>query len=170
MLHLDDSERELIMNSKAWVVQNMESNLNNNVGYFNNEGLGEKIMFGTDGMHSDMLQSAKAAFFVGQRHDNITYPSVYERFRNAHHYLQNNNFAGDGENNLVVLDYNSTTEFNKDNFLGHFVFGIDSNHVNDVISNGKMIVKDRKMQAINEQEVLAFTKEQSLKLWDKIQG
>jgi cytosine/adenosine deaminase-related metal-dependent hydrolase len=33
------------------------------VGYFNGTGLGENIMLGTDGMHSDMLQSMKAAFF-----------------------------------------------------------------------------------------------------------
>ena len=29
-------------------------------------------MLGTDGMHSDMLQSAKAAYFVGQRFDPIS--------------------------------------------------------------------------------------------------
>ena len=62
-LHLSENERKLIQNSKAWVVQNMESNLNNRVGTFNGENLGENIMLGTDGMHSDMLQSAKAAFF-----------------------------------------------------------------------------------------------------------
>jgi cytosine/adenosine deaminase-related metal-dependent hydrolase len=61
-LHLEDNEKELIRESPAWVVQNCESNLNNNVGYFSGAGLGENIMLGTDGMHSDMLQSAKAAF------------------------------------------------------------------------------------------------------------
>jgi len=33
-LHVDENERKLIHDSKAWVVQNSESNLNNNVGYF----------------------------------------------------------------------------------------------------------------------------------------
>ena len=62
-------------------------------------------MLGTDGMHSDMLQSTKAAFFSGQRHDNINYLSAYQRFRNIHNYLAENNYTGDSDNNLVVLDY-----------------------------------------------------------------
>ncbi len=164
-LHLDDNERKLTSNSNCWVAQNMESNLNNNVGYFNGAGLGNNIMLGTDGMHSDMLQSAKAAFFVGQRYDNVDFPGIYERFRNIHRYVQQNNFRGDGENNLVILDYDAPTPFNKENFLGHFVFGLNSNHINSVISNGKLVVKDKKLQSINEDEVLAFTKEQAKRLW-----
>ena len=168
-LHIDDNERKIIKDSKAFVVQNMESNLNNKVGYFNAKDLGSKIMLGTDGMHSDMLQSAKAAFFVGQGFDNISFVTAYERFRKVHDYIALNNFEGDGENNLVVLDYDSPTIINQENFLGHFIFGINSNHVNDVISNGKVIVRNRKIQQVNESEILEFSKEQSLRLWEKMQ-
>lgn len=167
-IHIDENERKIIKNSKSYVVQNMESNLNNKVGYFNAKGLGDRIMMGTDGMHSDMLQSAKAAFFVGQSFDNINYPSAYARFRKVHDYIASNQFNGDGENNLVILNYDSPTEINQQNFLGHFIFGINSNHINDVISNGKLIVKDRKIQNINEPEILEFSKEQSLRLWRKM--
>ncbi len=164
-LHLDDLERELIKKSNCWVVENMESNLNNNVGYFSGKGIGEKIMLGTDGMHSDMLQSAKAAFFVGQRYDNIDFPAAYQRFRNVHHYLSRNNFKGDGDNNLVVLDYKTATEINQDNFLGHFVFGINSSHVTDVISDGKLIVKDRNILSVDEDVILNEAKKQGKRLW-----
>jgi cytosine/adenosine deaminase-related metal-dependent hydrolase len=169
-LHLNDKERKLVSQSKAYIVQNMESNLNNNVGYFNSKGLGKNIMLGTDGMHSDMLQSAKSAFFVGQGFDTIDFSSVYERFRKVHEYIALNQFDGDGENNLVILDYDSPTPINQDNFLGHFVFGINSNHINDVISNGKIIVKGRKMQTVNESEILEFSKEQSVRLWKKMKN
>jgi len=67
---------------------------------------------------------------------------VYKRFRNVHEYLSVNKFNGDGENNLVVIDYDTPTDFNQNNFLGHFLFGIDSRHVQHVISNGKMIVQN----------------------------
>ncbi|MEN8121918.1 MAG: amidohydrolase family protein [Bacteroidota bacterium] len=167
-LHIDDNERDIIRNSKAFVVQNTESNLNNKVGHFDSEELGENIMLGTDGMHSDMIRSAQAAFFVGQGFDNINFQSTYERFRKAHQYLAINKFEGDGENNLVVLDYPTPTPINQDNFLGHFIYGLNSNHVQHVISNGKLIVKNRKMQTVNEQEVLQFSKEQALRLWKKM--
>ncbi|MEA2105670.1 MAG: amidohydrolase family protein [Bacteroidota bacterium] len=169
-LHLNENERKLVRRSKAYIVQNMESNLNNNVGYFNSKGLGKNIMLGTDGMHSDILQSAKSAFFVGQGFDTIDFSSVYERFRKVHEYIALNQFDGDGENNLVILDYDSPTPINQDNFLGHFVFGINSNHINDVISNGKIIVKNRKMKTVNESEILEFSKEQSVRLWKKMKN
>ena len=72
-IHIDGNERNLIIDSKAWVVENMESNLKNKVGYFNGEGLGKRIFLGTDGMHSDMLRSAQAAYFAGQQHDKIDF-------------------------------------------------------------------------------------------------
>ncbi len=164
-LHIDEKERELIKKGKAFVVQNMESNLNNNVGLFNGENLGDRIMLGTDGMHSEMIRSAQAAFFSGQAKDNIDFVSAYERFRKVHEYLKINNFKGDGENNLVILDYPTPTEFNQDNFFGHFLFGWSSNMITDVISNGKLIIKDRILQTINEEEVWKFTKEQANRLW-----
>lgn len=168
-LYLSEKERAIIKNSPIWIAENKESNLNNNVGHFNGSGLGENIMLGTDGMHSDMLQSAKAAFFAGQGVDTIDYPSVYQRFRNAHRYLSTNNFKGDGANNLVVLDYSTATPLTENNFLGHFVFGINSNHVEHVISKGKLIVKNRKPMLVDESEVMQFAQEQAVRLWKRMQ-
>lgn len=167
-LHLSDNEKKIISNSQAWVVQNTESNLNNRVGYFNAEGLGENIMMGTDGMHSDMLRSAKAAFFVGQNFDTIGYDSVYQRFRNADKYLKSNGFTGHGPNNLVVLDYDTPTPFNTGNFYGHFVFGIESQHVQHVISNGRLIVENRKILTVDEEKILADARIQAKRLWAKM--
>ncbi len=167
-LHIDDQERSLIKNSKAWVVQNMESNLNNNVGYFNAKGIGDNIMLGTDGMHSDMIRSAQAAFFVGQGFDTINFMAAYKRFRNVHRYVQQNDFSGDGANNLVVLDYDSPTEMNESNFLGHFIYGISSKNVQHVISNGQLIVKNQIVQTVDEADILRFTREQANRLWGKL--
>ncbi len=167
-LHLDEAERKQISNGNAWMVENMESNLNNRVGYFNSEGLPDRIMLGSDGMHSDMLRSAQAAFFAGQTHDNIDYAVAYNRFRNVHGYLKQNSFSGDGDNNLVVLNYDSPTEINSQNFLGHFLFGFNNSHVQHVIANGKLIVKDRIMQTVDEEDVLKFTREQANRLWSRL--
>lgn len=167
-LHLSDNERNILSNSKAWVAENIESNMNNNVGYFNASGFEDRVILGTDGMHSDMLRSAKSAFYVGQKYDTIDYPSAYFRFRNVHNYLKKNSFSGDSSNNLVILDYPSPTPINSDNFLGHFIFGLESNNVRHVISSGKLIVKDYIVQTVNENEVWEFTKKEATKLWDKM--
>ncbi|MBK9358584.1 MAG: amidohydrolase family protein [Bacteroidales bacterium] len=167
-LHLDEEERRLVAGSPAWIVQNMESNLNNSVGFFNSEGLGERIMLGTDGMHSDMLRSAKSAFFAGHNFDNIGYPETYRRFRNVHNYLQSGNFRGDGDNNLVVLDYDTPTPFNSSNFLGHFLFGIEARHVLHVISDGKLIVENGNITTVDETGILKEARIQAERLWKRM--
>jgi cytosine/adenosine deaminase-related metal-dependent hydrolase len=167
-LHLSEKEKKIISKSPAWVVQNTESNLNNKVGFFNASGLGGNIMMGTDGMHSDMLRSAKAAFFVGQNFDTIGYDNVYQRFRNADRYLNSNKFKGHGPNNLVVLDYDSPTPFNQENFYGHFVFGLESKHVKHVISQGKVVVENGEIITVDEDKILAGAKVQAERLWAKM--
>jgi len=167
-LHLSENEKKIISNSPAWVVQNTESNLNNKVGFFNAAGLGENVIFGTDGMHSDMLRSAKAAFFVGQNFDTIGYDSVYKRFRNADKYLQFNHFKGHGPNNLVIIDYDSPTPFNQSNFLGHFVFGLESRQIQHVISQGKLVVENQQITTVDEEKILASVKVQAERLWAKM--
>ena len=167
-VHLDPSEKKLLNDSKAWVVESIESNLNNNVGLANYSETNQRMMLGTDGMHNDMLRSAKAAFFVGQTTEGLDFPGIYERFRNVHRYLATNQFRGDGENNLVILDYDTPTEISSDNFLGHFVFGLEAKHVKSVISGGKLVVKDRKLQTMDEEEILLFAREMGKKLWAKL--
>jgi len=167
-LHLDDNERELVTNSPVWVAENCESNLNNDVGHFDGAGLGENIMLGTDGMHSDMLQSVKAAFFAGRHYDNITAESAYRRLRNVHRYLNENVFTGDGENNLIVIDYDSPTPVTHENFISHLLFGISSRHISDVISGGRLIVKNRKLTTVDDEVILKESRKHAARLWQKM--
>jgi len=167
-LHLDEQEKMFLKNSKSWVAQSVESNLNNNVGLADYSDYGTRIMLGTDGMHSDMLRSAKAAFYTGQGTESITFSGIYERFRNIHDFIKENNFKGDSDNNLVILDYNAPTIMNQDNFLGHFVFGLESSHVETVISQGQVIVENKKLMSANEEDILGFAREMGSKLWKKL--
>jgi cytosine/adenosine deaminase-related metal-dependent hydrolase len=167
-LHINEKERKSIKESSAFVVQNTESNLNNGVGYFNSDNLGSRIMLGTDGMHSDMIRSARSAYFVGQSTNTTSFADIYKRFRMIHNYLDINSFHGDGNNNLLVLDYDSPTEINEDNFLGHFIFGLSSDHVQHVISNGQLIVKNKILQKIDETVVMDFCRHQAKRLWKKL--
>jgi cytosine/adenosine deaminase-related metal-dependent hydrolase len=168
-IHLSEYEKELIRESGVWVAQNVESNQNNNVGLTGYRSITGNVLVGTDGMHSDVLRSAKAAFLVGQATEGIGFDEIYRRFRNVHRYVREFGFRGDAENNLVILDYDSPTELTPDNFLGHFVYGIDSRHVATVICQGRVIVEDGRVTAVDEGEVLAHAREMGKKLWDKME-
>jgi cytosine/adenosine deaminase-related metal-dependent hydrolase len=167
-IHLDEAERELFKKSGAHIAVNYDSNLNNKVGVFRGDGLGENIMLGTDGMHSDMFASARTAWFTGMNHEKLNPMIVYQRLRRVHHYLRENNFTGDGENNLMILDYDSPTPVNQENFAGHFFYGMNSSHVKHLISQGKLILKDRKHTLLDEKAILAEAQEQAKRLWDRL--
>ena len=168
-IHLDDAERSILADSNAWIAVNTESNLNNNVGLFSNKGeLETKVLLGTDGMHSDMLRSAQYNYFCHKDKDKLSVPDFYIRLRRAHHYLKSNNFHGDSDNNLIILDYDSPTAVTSENWLGHLFYGLTSNHIESVISNGEWVVKNRKLVKKNEDEILTFSKEQAIRLWERL--
>ncbi|MGD9042719.1 MAG: amidohydrolase family protein [Desulfobacterales bacterium] len=167
-IHLSDHEKELIRQSGVWVAQNVESNQNNNVGVTGYAAITDNVILGTDGMHGDMLRSAKAAFLVGQDTEGIGFDDIYRRFRNVHRYTREFGATGDDENNLVILDYDTPTEVTAENFFGHFVFGLDARHVETVICQGRVIVENRRMTNVDEAEVLTYAREMGKKLWDKM--
>lgn len=167
-IHLDENERRLIQDSGVWVAQNTESNLNNNVGITGYTGWAERVILGTDGLHSDMLRSAKAAFLSGQATEGLGFDGIYDRFRAVHRFTAEFGARGDGENNLVILEYDSPTELNSTNFLGHFLFGIEPRHVATVIAAGRVIVDQRRVTGVDEEEVLARSREMGRKLWARM--
>ncbi len=167
-IHLTDHEQELLRDADVWIAQNTESNQNNNVGLTEYASLGDNVMLGTDGMHCDMLRSAKASFLAGQATEGIDFNGIYHRFRNVHRYARQFGARGDGVNNLVIFDYDAPTEVTADNFLGHFVYGLDARHVETVICQGKLIVENRRVTMVNEAEALAFARKMGKKLWGKM--
>lgn len=166
-LHLSENERRLIAQSPVFIAQNIESNLNNNVGIFNGKDLNGRIMLGTDGMHSDMLRSFKAAYIYGQTSEKVSMQEVYKRLRNTHEYINTNGFGGNTDNNLIVIDYDTPTPVTAGNFLGHLLFGIETNHIAHVISNGKLIVKNRLLTTVDEKAIYEHAQQTAKVLWKR---
>jgi cytosine/adenosine deaminase-related metal-dependent hydrolase len=167
-LHLDDIERRLVAESGAWVAQCHESNQNNAVGQFDPRDLGPRILFGTDGMHSDVLQSTRSAYLAGQSFGRSSPLAAYRRLRAAHDYLGSNGIAGAGENDLVVLDYPSPTPVTSGNWPAHVVYGLNSRHVHSVIRAGRLLVREGRVLTVDEDEVLGFAREQAERLWGRL--
>lgn len=167
-IHINNEEREILRSSPCRIVQNTESNMNNNVGAFNSHRIENRSMLGTDGMHSDMIRSARFAYQAGKGIDNISCRDAYERARNVNRYLSENRFKGDGADNLVVFDYDPPTEFSQDNFPGHFINGMGRQNVRDVISKGKVIVRNRTLLTVNSSAIHEEARFLSEKLWQRM--
>lgn len=163
-LHLDGAERALVAASPVWVVQNTESNTNNAVGQFDPRGLGSRVLLGTDGMHSDMLASLRAAFLAGQSTGGCSPAAAVGRLRRVHDYLADSGVVT-GDNDLVVLDYDPPTPITADNWAGHVAYGLSRAHVKTVIAGGRAIVRDRVVTTVDEAAILAEARVQAARLW-----
>ena len=166
-VHLSDEDREILADSPCWIAQNAESNCNNNVGLAG-YGYSRNVMFGTDGMHSDMVRSAQAAHFLGIGREGLSCAGAYERFRNIHRHTALHEGCGDGDNNLVILEDSSPTPVRPENFLGHFFYGLTARDVGAVISRGRLIVSGGRLLTCDEAEMLAKAREQADRLWRKL--
>lgn len=168
-VHLSDAERALVAGSRAWVAHNVESNLNNAVGLPSGRGLGERIVLGTDGMHSDMLRSAQAYYFVLASAEKCTPGDVYFRLRGANRYLDEAESLGCSAGDLVILDYPTRTEITETNVLSHLMYGLTSNHINSVIAGGRFILKNRVLTTLDEAEVNERARAEASRLWKSLE-
>jgi cytosine/adenosine deaminase-related metal-dependent hydrolase len=164
-LHLSPAEREAVADSVVWVAENAESNLNNSVGVPDAAGLGPRVMLGTDGLHSDMLRAAQFTYLAARAKSTPEPRALYERFRAVHRYAAAAGFPGDDPDNLVVLDYPTRTGITRENFFSHFLFGLTSAAVRTVIARGRVVLRDREVVTLDEQEALARAREQAGRLW-----
>jgi len=168
-IHLDNHERALIADSSAWVSQQSESNQNNAVGALDARAFPDKVMIGTDGMHSDALGAARAAYLMAQREEGGMSPlDAHDRLRRVHSYLESNQFEGDSGNNLVILDYNPPTPVTIDNWPGHLMYGLSRAHVESVIARGRLVLDHGRCTLVDEDEILEGCREQAERLWEKL--
>ncbi len=168
-LHLSDEERSLIRRSQVWVAHNVESNLNNAVGLPSARGLGERILLGTDGMHSDMLRAAQSYYLTLVSREKCTPADVYARLRAVERWIANANFAMPGTDGLVVFDYPTRTEVTEANVLSHLLYGLTSSHVNSVVTGGRFVLKDRVVMTVSEDEVHARARAAARRLWESLE-
>jgi cytosine/adenosine deaminase-related metal-dependent hydrolase len=167
-IHLDAQERELICDSQAWVSQQAESNLNNAVGMLDASAFAQRVFIGTDGMHGDMLAATRATYLASQSAEGLSPSAACQRLRRVHDYLARNNFAGDSDNNLVILNYQSPTPISPANWPTHIVYGLNRSHIETVISDGRVIVRDGRCTLVDEDTIYANAREQATRLWNRL--
>ena len=176
-VHLDSSERELVRDEGAAVAHNPRSNMNNGVGRTPLADLGERVALGTDGIGSDMFEESRAGFFRF-REDTLAAPLDWP----LAHLARGAELAGElfGEPalgtigpgapaDLAVLDYAAPAPLTGDNLSGHWVFGMSSRVVRDVVVGGEVVVRDRRLTKVDQEELAAKAEVDARRLWDAME-
>ena len=171
---IDDHDMNLIKQSGASVVHVPQSNMNNAVGVAPVlTMLGENILvgLGTDGMSAGVVNDVRTANILHKL--NTGDPRVFfsescklllennsciasRHFKKKIGVIEENAYA-----DIILVDYNPPTPLDDNTFLGHFLFGICDAEVDTTIVNGKVLMKNRVLQSIDEESVFAESRVQA---------
>lgn len=180
-IHVNPAEIELIKETQTMVVNNPESNMSNAVGVCPVLPLtksGILCGLGTDAWTNDMVESLKAALCVQRLNaclPNVAWCEVTDMlFKNnpliAEKYfpVQLGVLKKGAAADVIVMDYKPYTPFSDENIDGHILFGMTGKLCRTTIANGKVLMKDRELQFIDEEAENAHILETAKKLWGEL--
>jgi len=177
-VHLDEWEQRVVRDSGAWVAHNPRSNMNNGVGYAPVVALGSRVALGTDGIDGDMFTEARTCYLKAREASWQTGPAFAVERLAAGAAIVGGMFdepllgtlQPDAPADLVVLEYRAPTPLTAANLPGHLMFGLTAAHVRDVMVAGRWIVRDRRHQLVDEEELAARCREAAPALWNRMEA
>ncbi|MDR2865205.1 MAG: putative aminohydrolase SsnA [Spirochaetaceae bacterium] len=180
-IQITEEEMDMLKDSKVAVVHNPESNMGNAVGVSPVLDMIKKgilVGMGTDGYTSDMTESYKVTAILHKHAKKI--PSVawgepplmlfennkliMERFiKGKIGAVKKDHYA-----DIIIVDYKGPTPVNESTINSHILFGVTGRHVDTTIINGKIVMSERELADIDEDALLAASREHAQKLWKRI--
>jgi putative selenium metabolism protein SsnA len=177
-VHVDEREIALIERAGAWVAHNPRSNMNNRVGRAPVAALGPHVALGTDGIDGDMFAESRTAFWRAREADPSVGPSwILERMAASTRLagaVYDEPLLGtlrpSAPADLVVLAYDPPTPVAAENLAGHWAFALSAGHVRDVVVDGQVVVRDRRLARADGADLRARCREAAERLWERMDG
>ncbi len=176
-VHVDQSELGLIRQSRATVAHNARSNMNNAIGRAPLGRLGENVVLGTDGIGGDMFAESQAAYWRA-REDDVFLGTTWPLQRLAQTARVAARIFGEpllgriesgAPADLTVLAYDPPTPLHEGNVAGHWIFGLSSRFVRDVMVGGDLVVADRRLTTVDQDKVVADARQAAERLWQRLE-
>jgi putative selenium metabolism protein SsnA len=180
-IHVTEEEIDMLKESGVAVVHNPQSNMGNAVGVspvLDMLKKGVPVGMGTDGYSACVLDSYKTAAILHKHAKKL--PSAAWAEPPAMLFENNKKIIGrfiggktgaiakDHYADIIIVDYKGPTPVNADTINSHILFGITGLHPDTTIINGRVIMKDRVLVNIDEEALMAKSREQAEKLWGRI--
>jgi putative selenium metabolism protein SsnA len=180
-IHITEEEMDLLKESGAAVVHNPQSNMGNAVGVSPVLRMFKKgilVGLGTDGYTADMTESLKTAGILHKHAAGVSSVAwaephtmlfeynkrIMERFiKGKLGTLKKDHYA-----DIIIAGYKGPTPVNADTINSHIFFGLSGRHVDTTIINGRIVMNERELTGIDEEALLAKSREQAEKLWKRL--
>jgi len=179
-VHVNKAEIEMLRQTGVNVIHNPESNMGNAVGcapVIEMLEQGVTVGLGTDGYTADMFESYKVANLLHKHHYGN--PSIAWQEPPTMLFKHNGNigskhfskplgqFIAGSYADIIIVDYNPPTVLNEENLYGHILFGMSGKSVVTTIVNGKVVMNERQLVGIDEDEIYAKARQLSGELWKR---
>jgi putative selenium metabolism protein SsnA len=179
-VHINAAEMMELADSGAWVTHQPRSNMNNGVGAADIEGLlaaGVRVCLGNDGFTQDMWTEWKAAYLMHKlAHRDprkMNGADVVSMAVGNNAALANQLFPGaalgeismGARADLILVDAHPFTPLTDGNAPWHILFGFNESMITTTIVDGKVLMKDRKLQTLDEEEIAAKAMELAPAVW-----
>lgn len=176
-IHVDEQEIADFRAGGATLAHNARSNMNNAVGRARVLELGPHVALGTDGIGSDMFEESRAAWFRLHEDDLLapgSWPldTLAESGRLAGRIFSEphlGTLVPGAPADLVVLDYVPPAPLDGTNFAGHWIFGLSSRHVRDVMVAGRWVVRDGRLALVDQDALAAEARREAARLWARLE-
>ncbi|AKI96688.1 putative aminohydrolase SsnA [Kosmotoga pacifica] len=182
-IHISNDEAQIIKESDGYIVVNAQSNLNNGVGisYWPDFlKMGVKVGIGNDGFGFNLAKDLR--FFLLTPHHEKRDPRVsgvndlIKTFFRTNAEIATRSFGKElgyiepGQRaDFVLIDYTPPTPIERDNFIGHFFYGvIDNLKVTDVFVSGKQIVSEGEIVTVDKQAIYSEARKLASALWKRL--
>jgi putative selenium metabolism protein SsnA len=181
-IHVDPVEKNLLRETGTWVTHQPRSNMNNAVGAADIEGmmrLGIPVCLGNDGFSNNMWAEWKTAYFLHKlahrdpRRANgmdIVQMAIYNNASLAEMFwpqLPMGKLEIGAAADLIFVDYHAITPLSASNLPWHIIFGFESSMVTTTIVAGKVLMSDRQLLTLDEEEIAARSRELAVEVWER---
>lgn len=180
-VHVDAREIELLADTGTWVTHQPRSNMNNAVGMAEVESMlraGVRVGLGNDGFSNAMWEEWKAAYLAHKLwHKDPRKGTGYDVvemavYNNAE--LASQVFAcpvgmiqSGAQADLIFVDYHRFTPVSPENLPWHILFGFHESMVVSTMVAGEFLMKNRKINHLDQNEIYQKALEISPRVWEK---
>jgi len=156
--------------------------MNNAVGAADIEGmmrLGMPVCLGNDGFSNNMWAEWKTAYLLHKvahrdprRADgmDVVQMAIYNNSSLASMFFPEptvGKLEVGAAADVIFVDYHPTTPLSAGNLPWHIIFGFESSMVTTTIVAGKILMRDRQLLTLDEQEITARSRELAAKTWER---
>lgn len=181
-VRVDEDEINLLAGSGTWVTHQPRSNMNNGVGVSPVEAMlrsGVRVGLGNDGFSNAMWEEWQAAYLVHKVWNRdprrmpaseIARMAVYNNAALARQFFPDaplGVLAPGAFADLIFVDYHPPTPLTADNLPWHIVFGFRSGMVTTTIVHGEILMRDRRILTLDEEQIAAKASEVTLQTWER---